>query len=528
VLLADELGFRVRAYESLDTAEPPTLPLFVLAETWPGLAEMLALQEPVVLDADAPMPADLRPLFAGVVILLPLIARNRVEGALVVGQIPGEIPFTTDRIRLISGIANQTALAVEGALLYQSQQEEAWVSTALLQVAEAIVGQPLESGLDTVARLIPLLVGVQKMLIYQWDASAHVLRVAQAIGFERAVGRALMGQTAAVDDLGVLLEATEMMECALPEAVRSAFGVDRGRAWPLRAGGGLLGLMVAEAAPLLGRRLTILNGIAHQLAMAMENARLAQEVAQQQRLERELEVGRDIQATFLPKECPQAPGWEIAALWRAARQVGGDFYDFIPLRRHEGRERWGIVIADVADKGVPAALFMALSRTLIRSAAIGRISPAATLARVNDLILADSRSDLFVTVFYGVWEPDTGHLVYANGGHNPPLHVTIEGEVSKLVGRGSALGVLEDLTYQEHELHLKPGDALLLYTDGVTDAVNSAMEEFTLPRAIDVLCANASGSAQAILRALSLAIETHVGAMEAFDDITMVVVKRMG
>lgn len=524
VLLADGLEYALRAYEGGEQPLPAP-DLRFSREAWPGLTEMTQTHQPMVLAPDDPLPADLRPLFTGVIILLPLLVKGQMQGALVVGQAPGETPFTTHRIRLIGGIANQTALAVESAMLYQSQQEEAWVSTALLQVAEAVAGQPLEAGLETVARLTPLLVGIQKIVIYQWEAARAVMRVSQCVGLERAIAAQLLGQAATLEDLGLQADDTAMVECHLSPAVEAALGTPHGLMWPLRAAGGLLGALVVEAAPLLGRRLTILNGIAHQLAMAMENARLAHEIALQQRTERELEVGRDIQASFLPEHCPQAPGWEIAAFWRAARQVGGDFYDFIPLRSHEGRERWGIVIADVADKGVPAALFMALSRTLIRSVAINRVSPSATLARVNELILADSRTDQFVTVFYGVWEPATGHFVYANAGHNPPLLANAEGEVNKIPGRGTALGVLEEVTYQEHELHLHPGEMLFLYTDGVTDAVNAAMEEFTLGRAIEVLRAAHPAPASAIVRVMSAAIEEHVGGVEAFDDITMLVMR---
>lgn len=528
VLLAESESFAVRAYDSLDTANPMSLPERILPDQWPGLAEMLATQAPVVLDPDQPMPIELRPLFVGVVILLPLLARGHVAGALVVGQIPGEVPFTTDRIRLISGIANQTALAIESALLYQAQQEEAWVSTALLQVAEALAGQPLETGLETVTRLTPLLVGIERLIIFQYESGNESFRLGRVLGMEHLTAEELAEIAALAAHLKIDRDETRpLIEFEMPGPLARAFRAERGMAWPLRAGGDLLGALVVEQLPGLGRRLNILNGIAHQLAMAMENARLLQNLAHQQRLEHEMEVGRDIQASFLPETCPQAPGWEIVALWQAARQVGGDFYDFIPLRPHEGSERWGIVIADVADKGVPAALFMALSRTLIRSIAINRISPAATLTRVNELILSDARSEQFVTVFYGVWEPATGHFVYASAGHNPPLLVSAEGEVTKLLARGTALGVLEEVEYQEHETHLRPGEALFMYTDGVTDAVNSEMEEFTLTRAMNVLRDTHTESASGILRALSLAIETHVGATEAFDDITMLVVKHL-
>ena len=531
VLLLEADRFVLKAYEGLDAggaslAQLPTCHL--TPEACPKFLEMLETREPVVLAPDDPMPADLRALFPGVVIFLPLLAKDQVRGALVVGQAPGEIVFTAQRIRLIGGIANQAAIAIESALLYQSQQEEAWVSTALLQVAEAVAGQPLESGLETVARLTPLLVGVEKIAIYQREESGQTFRLSHLTGVERTLATKLIGLTLSADSLELdHAETPPPIEFHLPKDLVLAFNLERGMAWPLRAGGDLLGLLVVEQVTSLGRRLSILNGIAHQLAMALENARLARELAQQQRLERELEVGRDIQASFLPESCPQVAGWEVSAFWRAARQVGGDFYDFIPLRRHEGRERWGMVIADVADKGVPAALYMALSRTLLRSVAIGRVSPGATLTRVNELILADARSDQFVTVFYGVWEPATGHFVYANGGHNPPVWVDAEGEVRKLPGRGTALGALEHSEYEEHETHLKPGDALLLYTDGLTDAVNQDVQEFGMKRVLEVMQQVHAGSAQEILSCLTEAVQTHVGAMEAFDDMTMVVIKRV-
>ncbi|MGH2524911.1 MAG: GAF domain-containing SpoIIE family protein phosphatase, partial [Anaerolineales bacterium] len=329
VLLAKDEAFVLKAY---DGAEIPGTDLNHLPgfgpEAWPKLAEMLATREPVVMDPDDPMPLELRALFGGVVILLPLLAKGRVEGVLMVGQIPGEVPFTAHRIRLIGGIANQTAVAIESALLYQSQQEEAWVSTALLQVAEAVAGQPLEAGLETVARLTPLLVGIEKIAICQWDGESRVFRVSQVMGVERAVASEVVGLLATADELRIDYSGMQAQyECHLPERLARAFDSEKGLIWPLRAGGGLLGALIVEHVPALGRRLSILNGIAHQLAMAMENARLAHEVAMQQRFEREMEVARDIQASFLPDACPRVPGWEMCSFWRAARQVGGDFYD---------------------------------------------------------------------------------------------------------------------------------------------------------------------------------------------------------
>ncbi len=531
VLQADGDRFLLQAYHAADAeVDPSALPRYVTPAEWPRLAEMLDTLEPVVLDSESEMPDHCRELFVGVVILLPLLAKGQVEGALMVGQSPGETPFTAHRIRLLSGIANQAALAVESALLDRAQQEEAWVSTALLQVAQAIAGQPtLGEGLETVARLTPMLVGVDKVVIYQWDETSQVFRVSQLMGVSPSAVSDVTRLAAAAADLG--LDNTEPTALAfsvtLPERLARLIGIETCMVWPLWVRGDLLGALIVEEVHPLGRRLSILNGIAHQLAVAMEGARLAREVAQQQRLERELEVGRDIQASFLPKACPQVAGWELCSLWRAARQVGGDFYDFIPLRAHEGVERWGIVVADVADKGVPAALFMALSRTLLRSAAIGRVSPAATLARVNQMILADAPSALFVTVFYGVWEPATGRVRYANGGHNPPLWVERSGAARTLKGRGLPLGVLEEVEYEEHEIHLQPGELLFLYTDGVTDAINVEEKEFGLERLQTVVCQARGRSAAEIMDAAAAAVEQHVGGVEAFDDMTMMVIKRV-
>ncbi len=538
LLSAGQGRWRMAAYAGTDDSLTPAqaaalFPEGLSASDWSSLQTMLTTREPVVMEPDDDVPAGLRELFVGVVILLPLLAKGEVEGALVVGQAPGETPFTAHRIRLLNGIANQTALAVESAMLSVAQQEEAWVSTALLQVAESVAGQTLEAGLETVARLTPILVGIDKLVIYQWDSPARAFRARQVIGLDKAGTAGLLERPISPHDLGLadddeaLFAQVVPWHMPLPAHLAELFGQDECFVWPLRARGDVLGALVVEVNPALGRRLTIMNGIAYQVAMAMENARLGRELAQQERLEREMEVGRDIQASFLPQSYPQAPGWEISAVWRAARQVGGDFYDFIPLAPSAEGDRWGLVIADVADKGVPAALFMALSRTLLRTAAINRVSPGDTLKRVNELILSDARSEQFVTIFYAVWEPATGRLCYAVGGHNPPLLTNAAGEVQPLPGRGIALGVVEQVDYQEQEVILKPGDSLLMFTDGVTDAINAQYQEFGLARVCAALARSHAQPAQAMAQAVVADVEAHVHGIEAFDDMTLVVLKRM-
>lgn len=535
----EELVLAASGGTQADLFDPET-PFHFALNDWPYLANMVSASEPSVIEpadsdeADDPLPSFLRTMFAGVAILLPLTAKTqvRVQGALIVGQTPGDAPFTAQRIRLLGGIANQLATAIESALLLQSQQEEGWVSAALLQAAEAVVSQPtLEAGLETVARLIPMLVGIEKVAIFQSGESGPLFYARQVMGLSReAALRARQLPVAAHElDIDAMSEAVSpVFELALPESIAQAFEMQVAMVWPLKTRGVLLGALMVEHAPMLGRRLSILNGIAQQLAMAMENAQLSREVAAQQQMERELELGREIQASFLPDACPAFPGWEVCSYWHVARQVGGDFYDFIPLPSAEdGQRRLGVVIADVADKGVPAALFMALSRTLLRTVAISRVQPSMTLARTNQLIMSDAHSNQFVTAFYGVWAPETGRFCYATGGHNMPVWVSADGSVRILPGRGAALGVFEEAAYQEYAVDFQPGEVMLLYTDGLTDAVNVEREEFGLNKVKEVMAGARHESAADILDALAASLKAHVGAMEAFDDVTMVAIKRL-
>lgn len=186
---------------------------------------------------------------------------------------------------------------------------------------------------------------------------------------------------------------------------------------------------------------------------------------------------------------------------------------------------WGIAIADVADKGVPAALFMALSRTILRTVAFNRLSPAAVLERTNQLIFGDTTSDLFVTVFYAVWDPDSRTLTYASGGHNPPVLIRQDGTVSMLSAKGIALGVLEEVEIAQEQIELNKGDLIVYYTDGVSEAMNEDYDEFGMER-LCLIARNArSGTASAVVDAITTAIADHAGDTPQFDDITLVVMK---
>ncbi|HYZ46110.1 MAG TPA: SpoIIE family protein phosphatase, partial [Actinomycetota bacterium] len=299
---------------------------------------------------------------------------------------------------------------------------------------------------------------------------------------------------------------------------------------PLVAQGELIGLLN------LGPRLSeqeystddrkLLANLAGQAAPALRVGQLVRqqqaEARSRERIEQELRVATLIQQQFLPQELPELGGWQAAAYYRPAREVGGDFYDFIELP--DGRV--GIVVGDVTDKGVPAALVMATTRTILRSDAPRLVDPGKVLERANDLLVPDIPAQMFVTCLYGVLEPATGRFVYANAGHNVPYVATEEG-VSEFKARGMPLGLMEGMEYEEKEATLNPGETILLHSDGLAEAHNEQREMFGFPRLIKLM-EKATGG-QKIIDLLLTELDRFTGAgAEQEDDITLVALTRAG
>jgi serine phosphatase RsbU (regulator of sigma subunit)/predicted ester cyclase len=207
--------------------------------------------------------------------------------------------------------------------------------------------------------------------------------------------------------------------------------------------------------------------------------RLEQERIERERVEQELRVARSIQQASLPKEVPQLEGWQISPLYQPAREVGGDFYDFLELK--DGR--LGIVVGDATGKGVPAALVMASARSMLRAVAqaLGSSSPADVLGRVNDALFIDIPANMFVTCFYAILDPESGHLVYANAGHDLP-YLYRNGDAEELRARGMPLGLMPGMSYEEKEIVLDAGEAALFYSDGLVEAHDPEGEMFGFPR----------------------------------------------
>ncbi len=492
---------------------------------------------------------------------VPLRVGDTVLGVLDVQSDEAD-DFNADDLFVMQTLAAQVAVAIDSANAYRAQQEEAWTLNALLQVAENLGrATTVDELLGVAVRLPPLLIGAERCYVLLWERAAKVFVLSGAYGLRHELRALLIGQPMRPDHAPLL---ARIVAAAVPDGPR-LLTLDNAKAnadaWPqlipsvgcgslvalpLLGRAGLLGALVldddASTVPLDARQVNLAVGAARQVAAALESLLLSREAEAAARLEEELRVAREIQTSLLPARLPQLPGWQIAAAWRSARLVGGDFYDFWPLARGqgtgdrgqgaEGAQRallpeLGFVIADVSDKGMAAALFMALSRSLVRAAALDGSPPATAIERANRWITRDSESGMFVTLFYGMLEPTSGRLRYTSAGHNPPLHYRVaDGSFAELRAPGIALGVLEEIKLHEAEVALAPGDLLVCYTDGVTEAIDEALQEFGVERLRALIAAQRALGAEALVEAITDAVSRHGQGQPPFDDVTLVVFKR--
>ena len=252
------------------------------------------------------------------------------------------------------------------------------------------------------------------------------------------------------------------------------------------------------------------------------------EHTQLESIKSDLAVASEIQQAILPRIFPPFPENEqqldIAALMHAAKDVGGDFYDFFRIDDN----RIGFVIADVSGKGIPASIFMAVSRTLIRATGIRGGSPAECISYSNKLLSNESVDCMFVTVFYGIYTISTGEITYCNAGHNPPLILKPSGEVEELpMPTDSLVGAIQDMKYHDETLTLKPGETLVMFTDGVNEAMNADYKEYGDDRLKTCLKAHTGDNCRQLIDAVRADVAAFVGDMEQSDDITLFTLKRL-
>lgn len=524
----------------------------------PILDELAANQEPIYVHnpkEDFNLP-DLytHQMEEDTLLLLPLTSRNEVLGAFLLANESSIFThndqldvFSEERLRIIQGIIQQTAVAVENIRLLEEKQEEAYVSTVLLQSAQAVVNsENLEDTLDSLVKIMPILVGIESSVIYIWDNEGY-FNSSHAVSKGKSAQEGLLDTKYQPGDFPMLdtvfknnrpavfpftenVLPPEDWDLVVPDEgqidpmviVRSRYPLLMG--FPLSMQDDMFGVLLASDTNTSinrERRFELIWGIAQQASLAIQNDIINKDLFERQRLEREFQLARDIQQTFLPDKVPNIPGWQIDVRWQTARQVGGDFYDYFLLP--DGH--LGFVIADVSDKGLAASLYMSVTRTLIRAAAPENGSPARTLERVNDLLLANSQDGLFVTTFYGVLDLDEGTLTYSIAGHNPPMISRYDEQTVEILGKGGiALGALPDIHLDEQKTTLYAGDCLVMYTDGVTEAFNANEEMFGEERLEKNLEMTVGKGASELIEALEKDLDTFRGSTPLSDDTTILAI----
>lgn len=484
--------------------------------------------------------------------LVPMLAHKKVFGLLLVDELPslraGSAETDSGQQNVLMAVARQIALAIENFELRESREYEAYINAVLLQVAEMVAASvDLDETLSNVTNLLPFVVGVDTALVYladeaggrlqlragysqSWKAQVDTLPTSVK-SVNRSLDLVMQQQQPIFCDIGVQSPAEWLQidyraflkNNHIPESREAVLML-----FPLYITdddyGFLMVLESSEGHQLREKKVEIIKGVAQQLSIAIQNEHLKKEMVKQERVRREIQLAQEIQKTFLPEKLPQIPGWEIGVRWRPAMQVGGDFYDAIPIDENH----LGLVVADVSDKGLPAALTMTVARTLIHAAAQSGTSPSETLQHVNRMLVESSNEGLFVTVFYAVLDTQTGELVYANAGHNLPLLLRKNNSQLLWLEKGAMpLGVDAGLVLENKTLQIRPGDHLVMYTDGVTEARSPVDAIFGEGRLYGLLRTYSWQDDLPLIEMLDSKLLEFQATAQPSDDVTIYVVRRV-
>ena len=475
------------------------------------------------------------------VMCVPLRVKQRVLGVIYTdNQLKAGI-FSEEDLSLLTAIAANTAIALENARLYRQTEERLQALRLLHHVSQKITStlelqSVLTGSTDAVRQLLSA--SAASIMIVEEDRLVFKVAVGEkadqirpfSIPLDQGVAGWVLQQRcpAIVNDVN-----TDPRFYSLTDQ-QSGFSTHSLIAVPLVVNEKSLGVIEVFNKPggFNQSDQETLATFATSVAFAIENARLYQVAIEKGRIERELQMAQRVQSGLLPQHMPDIPGWEFAAFWEPARLISGDYYDFIQLEKEPGsKQRWGLVMADVADKGMPAALFMAITRSTLRAAAYSAPAASEAVIHANALVSADSYNSMFVTLLYADLDPDSGQLNYVNAGHVPPLLARLQPDGSlqleKFSRTGIPLGIDRASEYSQAQAELHPGDFLLLYTDGVFDALNPEEDRFGVERLEKLLLQQAGRSAQAIVDTINAQLTAFIRGRQPYDDITMMVVRRL-
>lgn len=460
-------------------------------------------------------------------LVVPLLRRGEPFGAIECLDKRGGDFSDADFDRL-EVAAESVSFALDYALLYLEIERRALEKEVLLDITRSLAAPfDLEEVIEAIVQSLRQVVDYDAAAVYLVDRATRSLEVVSEAGYPEGseeafglqVGQGIVGWVAKTGEPVIVPDVARdpRYVTARPET-RSELAA------PMVVEGQLVGVFNLESDhddAYHEGHLELLSAFAAQAAVAVQRARIGRDMVERRRLERELAIARDIQRSFLPSRAPDVPGFDLAGTSISHDQVGGDYYDFIPV----SETRLGLAIADVSGKGIPAALIMAGFRMSLLAEIRNEFAIRAVMRKVSLLLHESTERDKFVTAFYGVLDWKNGVLIFSNAGHNPPMLVHRDGTCEKLTEGGVALGVLPDARYEERPIMVNPGDVLVLYTDGVSEAENVRGEQFGEQRLEDLVRRCAHLKAAEILDRIVAAVTDWAGERGATDDLTLIVVR---
>jgi sigma-B regulation protein RsbU (phosphoserine phosphatase) len=525
IWLTARAGRRLVARDFPGGDEPPTLVRQAFDE---GLAGWVFSRGEVLRLA----PGDARPAFKGEVpefssaLVMPLYRRGDVFAAVECLDKNGGA-FTSEDVDRLEVAGEHVAFALDNALLYQETERRALEKEVLLQVSTSLsaIMDPDEA-IQAILKSLRQVVNYDAAALYLVNKKTHALELVHEVGYPSGsesafglnVGQGIVGWVAKTGEPAIVPDVSRDPRYVLarPET-RSELAA------PLQVAGKTIGVFNLEndlPDAYHEGHLELVTALAAQAAVTVERARLTRELLERRRLEKELAIAREIQASFLPEVAPVLPGIDLAGTTITHDEVGGDYYDFIPV----SDSRLGIAIADVSGKGIPAALIMAGFRMSLLAEVRNEFAIRAVMRKVNSLLHESTDRDKFVTAFYGLLDHKNRVLTFSNAGHNPPILFRREGKIQYLSEGGVALGVLADATYEERPVALRPGDVLLFYTDGVSEAESPSGEQFGVQRIEQLVAGSPEADAATIMRSLVARVQEWSAGGQS-DDLTLVVLK---
>jgi sigma-B regulation protein RsbU (phosphoserine phosphatase) len=479
-------------------------------------------------DPRPPLQGEIAPFRSAIVI--PLFRRGEVFGAIECLDKRGGGAFDADDFDRLDLAAEHVAFALDNALLYDETERRALEKDVLLEVSMALSAPlDLDEVIEAIFKALRQVVSYDAASIYLVNRSTLALEMVREVGYPRnsehafdlQVGQGIVGWVAKTGQSVIVPDvAADVRYVAARPSTRSEIAA------PLMLAGRTIGVFNLESDhddAYHDGHLELLSAFAAQAAVAVERARTTRELLERRRFEKELAIAREIQLSFLPKHAPTIANFDLAGATLPHDEVGGDYYDFVPVA--EGRV--GLAIADVSGKGIPAALIMAGFRMSLLAEVRNEFAIRAVMRKVNSLLHESTDRDKFVTAFYGVLDFKNRVLIFSNAGHNPPILLRADGRYEYLEEGGVAFGVLPDARYEERPLAVRPGDLLVMYTDGITETESPSGEQFGTRRLEQIMATIGERSASEVVQGIIAEVTSWAGERGVSDDLTLIVLKAL-